>query len=40
MLGWLLGVDEVSNPFDGRKLKAVHSVNGIFSSVHTIILPF
>lgn len=40
MLGWLLGGDEVSNPFDGRKLKAVQSVNGICSSVHTIIPPF
>lgn len=40
MLGWLLGVGEVSNPLDGRKLKAVQSVNGICSSVHAIIPPF
>lgn len=40
MLGWLLGVDEVSNPPDGRKLKAVQSVNGICSSVHIIISFF
>lgn len=35
MLGWVLGVDEVSNPFDGRRLKVVQSANGICSSVHT-----
>lgn len=31
---------EVSNAFDGRRLKVVQSVNGLYSSVYTRILSF
>lgn len=39
-LGGVLGAQEVSDAFGGRRLKVVQSVNGLYTSVYTRIISF